>query len=56
MLQDPIPWLICLIIVSQFIFYTWLNNSKRYALRDKLTRMAFSTGWIINLAITFGDL
>lgn len=52
MQYNPYIWLTCLIIIAQLIFYTWLDNSKQYRLRSKLTRLAFRYGWIINLMIT----
>lgn len=52
MQYNPYIWLTCLFIIAQLIFYTWLDNSKQYRLRSKLTCFAFRYGWIINLLIT----
>lgn len=52
MQYNPWIWLTCLIIIGQLIFYTWLDNSKQYRLRSKITFLAFRYGWIINLLIT----
>ena len=52
MQYNPYIWLTCLIIIAQLIYYTWLDNSKQYQLRSKLTKLTFCYGWIINVMIT----
>ena len=56
MQYNPYIWLLCVIILLQLIFYTWLDNSKQYRIRSKLTRLAFRYGWIINLLISVAVL